>query len=219
MTSQQLRTVNMAASWAKKNVPDFDDAQWRLVLRNIGQVQADGDGHVSSKALSNSGMEQVMAWFESVGYRQGGSEPGYWTAKAARYSRYQVTDREIRMIEELASQQPYELAGIIGRLTNHRTTDIQQLSAHGSVQSDRGAQVDRLTRRREDANSTETDPPTDAGGDRTNGGRRAAGVTTETPRHREGTERKWNHRCTPIYTELQWLTRPRVKPTPSSSTT
>lgn len=110
-------------------LPDFDDAQWRLVLRNIGQVQADGDGHVSSKALSNSGMEQVMAWFESVGYRQPGSEPGYWTAKAARYSRYQVTDREIRMIEELAAQQPYELAGIIGRLTNHRTTDIQQLSA------------------------------------------------------------------------------------------
>ena len=124
-----VKLVNIARGWAAKSVPGFDDAQWRLILRNIGNVREDATGHVSSKSLDNRTVEQVLAWFESVGWQDRKHGPTYWTAKAQRYSRYQITDSEIHMIEKLAAQQPYELAGIIGRLTNHRTTDIQQLSA------------------------------------------------------------------------------------------
>ena len=127
MKKDQLKVIGMARSWGNKNIPGFDEPQFRLVLRNVGNVKEDADGKVSTKALDNRGMEFVMAWFESVGYHQPGSEAGYWTGKANRYSRHEITDREIHAIEELASHQPYSLPGLISRITNRRTDDIQQL--------------------------------------------------------------------------------------------
>lgn len=127
MTTDQLKTIGMARRWGEKTIPGFDEAQFRLVLRNVGKVKEDAEGRVSTKALDNRGLEFVMAWFESVGYHQPGSEPGYWTAKANRHAKY-VSARELRMIEQLATECPYPLGSLVWRLSNHRTHEVQELT-------------------------------------------------------------------------------------------
>ena len=128
MTPLQLKNLGMARGWAQKNVPDFDEAAFRLVLRNIGHVQEDAAGHVSSKALTNSGLEAVMAWFESVGWEDPWKGPNYWTNQTKKggnrqeYSvsglclKYQISDAY--------------LSGIINRITHGRTDQVSGCNAY-----------------------------------------------------------------------------------------
>lgn len=122
ISKQQLILIHTAKRDIARLHPEFDDAQYRITLRSIAGVE-------SSKDLDNRTFEQVMGFFESLGYHQPGSAPGYWTAKADRTTRNQISDREIRRIEQLAAQQPYSLEGLIHRITNHRTSDLVQLTS------------------------------------------------------------------------------------------
>lgn len=150
MTANQLKLLGMARSWAAKSIPNFDDTQFRTVLRSIGGLS--GEDRPSSKSLTNRGFEEVMAWFESVGFRYESHHRGhgvhrgefpnssvssessvvkqnYWNDKASRSSRNQITDRQIRMIELLASQQTYAMEGMILRMTAHRKHDLLELTS------------------------------------------------------------------------------------------
>jgi len=134
ISPRQIKTLGMARSWAKKNLPGYDDEQYRLVLRNLGGLH--GQDHPSGKDLDQCGFEQVMAWFESAGFsRYHTSESHartYWNRKAARESSGQISDREIRMIEKLAADCDPDaaealIAGMCYRMTRHRTDDLRQL--------------------------------------------------------------------------------------------
>ncbi|GEM_PF-6840401 len=128
MTPLQLKNLGIARRWAEKSIDGFDEAQFRLVLRNVGQVQEDATGHVSSKALSNSGLEIVMAWFESVGWEDPWKEKGYWQGQVKRQGgrqEYSVAG----LIEKYQISDAY-LAGIIRRITHDRTNQVSGCNAY-----------------------------------------------------------------------------------------
>ena len=129
ISKPQLILIHTAKRQIEKINPDFDDAQYRTVLRSIAHVE-------SSKDLDNKSFEQVMAWFESVGFRQttpaqntthGQQSAGYWETKAARHATW-VSERELSMIDSLAKDCPYPLGSLVWRLSNHRTDKVAELT-------------------------------------------------------------------------------------------
>ena len=164
ISKQQLILIHTAKRQIQKLDENFDDAAYRTVLRSIAHVE-------SSKDLDNKSFEQVMAWFESVGFKHAqrsqrsqraasvsdpapappASDPAsnpasappasnpassdtYWQSKADRAAKHEITDREIRMIEQLATEiaflkPDFILPGFIRRMTRARTDDIQLLTA------------------------------------------------------------------------------------------
>lgn len=125
MTNRQLQIIHTA-----KRSLGYEDADYRLVLKNIAGVQ-------SSKQLDQKGFELVMAFFESVGFEykaHGAHSVGspserqqtYWQSKADRQPRY-VSERELRMIEQLQNQSPYKPESMVRRMSNGRTDRVTEL--------------------------------------------------------------------------------------------
>lgn len=122
ISKRQLILIHTAKRQIEKLDQSFDDAAYRTVLRSIAHVE-------SSKDLDNKSFEQVMAWFESVGFKNttpGQPSVGYWGTKALRHARY-ASDRELRMIEQLQTQSPYPLPSMVRRLSGNRTDQATEL--------------------------------------------------------------------------------------------
>lgn len=107
-----------------KRALKLDDASYRMILRNAGKV-------TSSKQLDNRGVEAVMAVLEEMGFQNHKDGPTYWRDKAAR-SQAGTGERVIHKIHALAAGQPYDLAALAYRFSNHRTNQVEQLGAQES---------------------------------------------------------------------------------------
>jgi hypothetical protein len=119
ITKLQIIKIHQAAGQIRKLNPAFDDAAYRTALRSIAGVE-------SSKQLDNASFEQVMGFLESIGFREPNGRADYWRTKAARNARY-ATDRQLRLIEELASKTAYNLSGLCIRHSHNRTEHPAQL--------------------------------------------------------------------------------------------
>lgn len=125
MTNDQLRMLAIARRQAERHTGGaFDEAQYRLLLRNVGRVKPDGAGHVTAKGLSNAGLDSVMAYLEEhCGYRQSGKPANYWRDGAAATLR-----RQVHLIRGLAAASSYPLAGLVRRFSGDRTDDVERLT-------------------------------------------------------------------------------------------
>lgn len=95
----------------------FDENQWRILLRNVGRVEPDENGHVSVKAIDNAGFDRVMAYMRAH------------LGKPARPDNSRVT----WMIEQLYGKyakrdsEPMELLGIVYQATGLRVQRVGDL--------------------------------------------------------------------------------------------
>lgn len=121
ISAAQLKAIhaekNRYAKHAAMHGVDFDDAHWRLILRNMGRVEPDEGGHVSAKNLSQSGFDSVMAYLCAL------------SGKPARPDNSRVT----WMIEQLYGKyskldnEPMELLGIVYQATGLRVQRVGEL--------------------------------------------------------------------------------------------
>jgi hypothetical protein len=124
MTNLQLKILHIA-----RREIGIDEPDWRTILRSIGHVQ-------SSKDLTNSDFEDVMAYLEGRGYRQPGKPADYW--RQTIDARGTAADRrQVFLIEQLIPSSGYELAGLCHRFSDGRTDDVSHLrprEAHGLIE-------------------------------------------------------------------------------------
>lgn len=116
LTKKQLQLIHVA-----KRQLGLDDADYREVLREKGGVG-------SSKALTVRGLEDVMAHFEHMGFRNVGDTVGdYWRKR--QFDRGIHADaRQLHLIRELAAQQQYLIEGLCERFSHGRASRPQELS-------------------------------------------------------------------------------------------
>lgn len=105
------------AMQAAKRALSLDDSAYRLILGNAGGV-------ASSKDLDNAGFEACMAVMEGMGARNPGKPDDYW-----RYRNRTGGGRMVYLIQGLASQTKYDLAGLCRRISQGRTESTQKLTA------------------------------------------------------------------------------------------
>lgn len=136
LTSAQLQLLQIARrDVAKASAGAFDEAQWRLVLRNVGRALPDADGRVSAKSLTHAGFEGVMAFCESTGFRDRtpGRGPDYWRSRDASRTGL-ATSRQVFAIQSLYARyagrtaKPVSLSGIVMRASQGYHTDPRQLT-------------------------------------------------------------------------------------------
>jgi hypothetical protein len=114
-TANQLKLIHIAARQL-----DLDDADYRLVLRNVAKVE-------SAKELDNVSFEDVMACFEGAGFRMPKEAEDYWRNKVALRSRF-ATSREVFEIRRLAEKVMYDLPGLCRKFSAGRTWEPSKLS-------------------------------------------------------------------------------------------
>lgn len=124
MTNLQLKILHIA-----RREVGIDEPDWRTILRSIGHVQ-------SSKDLTNSDFEDVMAYLEGRGYRHPGKPADYW--RSTIDARGTAADRrQVFLIEKLIDGSGYELAGLCHRFSDGRTDDVSHLrprEAHNLIE-------------------------------------------------------------------------------------
>jgi len=128
MTPTQLKTLHSTFARLKALRPDvYDDAWLRLAVRNAGHVKPDCTGHVSTKSLSNIGMENVMAIIEQRLDEQHQAPGTYWRDTVAR--RTGLASRpQVKAIRELAAQSPYPLDNSCMKFSDGRHTEPERLT-------------------------------------------------------------------------------------------
>lgn len=128
MTTAQLKTLHTMFSRLKKLRPEiYDDAWLRLCVRNAGQVKPDCTGHVSTKSLTNVGLENVLAIIEQE-LERGGEQPGeYWRDTVSRRRGF-ATRRQLHAIAELAPQVPYPLEKLCLKFSDGRNALPEKLT-------------------------------------------------------------------------------------------
>lgn len=105
MTPAQLKILHIA-----RRQVGLDEASYRLYLRNVGKVE-------SSKDLTHKAFERMMALMEDLGFVDSRNGPGYWSGKAGAIVNGGITDRQKRLIEQLAADANYHLPGFVQRMT------------------------------------------------------------------------------------------------------
>lgn len=106
LTPLQTKLIHIA-----KKEANLNDAQYRMLLNNVAGVE-------SSKLLSQSAYEDVMAVMELRGFRMAGQAENYWQRKMAM--RGESNLRMSAKIHELVKESRYELAALCGRFSEHR---------------------------------------------------------------------------------------------------
>jgi hypothetical protein len=128
MTPTQLKTLHATFARLKALRPDiYDDAWLRLAVRNAGQVMPDCTGHVSTKSLTNTGMENVMAIIEQRLDEQHQAPGTYWRDTVARRTGY-ASRRQVHAIHELAPAVPYPLESICLKFSDGRHRAPEKLT-------------------------------------------------------------------------------------------
>lgn len=118
MTPLQIKSLHVALGQVKKLRPEiYDDAWWRMVLRNIGHVRPDSAGHVSAKALSHAGFEDVMAFLETHGFRDPAGPETRWRDIARRRLGF-ASSRQVKALRDLAGLQRYDLRAACLRMSD-----------------------------------------------------------------------------------------------------
>ena len=112
-TALQIKLIHVAAKQVRLN-----ERQYRLLLGNVGGVE-------SSKHLDNSGVEDVMAVLEDLGFRGRDGET-YWRDKVARRGIF-GNERMVRKVHALAGESRYQLPALCLRFSHHRTAMVDEL--------------------------------------------------------------------------------------------
>ena len=139
----------------------MDDASYRTMLRNVASVK-------SCKSLSQRDFEDVMAFFESMGYVDNRNGKEHWSNIVARRGSF-ASSRQIHMIRELYSDYEssrgqydthYELGGLVANTCKDRTRDPERLrpyEAHKLIEQLK-SMISRLSPTSESAASSSTEP-------------------------------------------------------------
>ncbi|QOV90915.1 phage protein GemA/Gp16 family protein [Humisphaera borealis] len=117
-TNPQLKILHIAARQVGLIVGN-DSVRWRLLLRNVGDVD-------SSKSLDNAGVEDVMAVMEDMGFIDIRGA-GYWSGKVRRRN-CACGERMARKIEQLAAGSRYALGAMCRRMSRNRTEYVGELT-------------------------------------------------------------------------------------------
>lgn len=117
ITKHQVAVVQIA-----KSSVHLDDADYRLVLRNLGNV---GGERPSTKDLTQRGFEEVMAYFAGVGAKVPG-DPQHWLDKSQYRGNY-ADSRQVHLIQQLASRQQYSLDALCRKFSGNRAEHPSKL--------------------------------------------------------------------------------------------
>ena len=117
ITKHQVAVVQIA-----KSSVHLDDADYRMVLRNLGKV---GGERPSTKDLTQRGFEEVMAYFAGVGAKVPG-DPQHWLSKSQNRGSF-ADARQVHLIRELAAKQPYGLDALCRWFSGNRAEDPSRL--------------------------------------------------------------------------------------------
>ena len=149
MTPRQLQIIHTAQRQLK-----LEDGQYRMILKNVADV-------ASSKDLTNSTFEQVMAFLEDLGFSPNGQPSTYWRDKVASRQSGEVTERQLQLIGALAADASIDAAGFAWRMSNHRTRTPGELSSREAYNVIEALKqiVDRNASNREDAKTRREAPP------------------------------------------------------------
>jgi Protein of unknown function (DUF1018) len=120
-TPNQLRLVHIASRQLALNEP-----QYRAVLQNTAGVE-------SAKELDNVGIEDVMAVFEDLGFRQTGEPEDYWRSKVQRRGAI-ANERLVRRIELSAASSRYCLPALCEKFSRGRTQVASKLTPQEAYQ-------------------------------------------------------------------------------------
>jgi hypothetical protein len=118
-TKSQLRCIHTGARAVRLIELDGNDARYRMLLRNAGDVESAAD-------LDNRGVEDVMAILEDMGFDDHPGGERYWRDKVLR-RRSACCERMAYKIHALATEQRYELGALCLRFSDHRTDVVEQL--------------------------------------------------------------------------------------------
>lgn len=117
-TTPQLKVLHVAARHVGL-IQGNDAVRWRLLLRNVGDVE-------SSKQLDNAGVENVMAVLEDMGFVDFRG-PGYWGGKVRRRN-CECGERMARKIETMAAESRYPVGPMCRRMSKGRTDFVGELT-------------------------------------------------------------------------------------------
>ncbi len=133
MTHPQLQAIHTHRRQLEKlDATTFDRGWYDLVLINVGRVQADASGAISSKGLSNAGFERVMAFLEETIADAGGKVGTYWRDRDRRRGHYLTTRQEWQIgqlfAEMRAAGLTYPLEAVVSQMSNSRTRRVEELN-------------------------------------------------------------------------------------------
>jgi len=127
MTPQQIRLLAIARRQVERlSAGTFDEGSYRLLLRNVGGAKPDAQGHISGKALSQAGFEDVMAALEAMGFRDD-KDDHHWRDIVARRQRF-ASSRQVYEIRRRAPDVDYPLAALVRRFSLGRTDQVERLN-------------------------------------------------------------------------------------------
>jgi hypothetical protein len=115
-TNLQLRLIHTAARKIA-----LADEQYRMILLNAAGVE-------SAKDLDNSGIEDVMAVMEDMGFRDHKGDPEYWRNKVRRRG-VGCSERMQWKIEAMGREGRYDIAAMCLKFSKGRTADVRRLEA------------------------------------------------------------------------------------------
>jgi hypothetical protein len=116
MTPQQIKLIHIAA----KQI-GLDDRTYRLLLHNVAGV-------TTCKKLDNPGLENVMAVFEDLGFRDAEHDPKYWRTKV-KLRGSNAGERMVHLIRQLSERlRHYKLSGLCMRFSYDRTAAPEKLT-------------------------------------------------------------------------------------------
>ncbi len=125
MTPQQLKLIHVA-----RRATGMSEEDYRTGLRSIAHVE-------SSKNLTNIGFEDMLAWFESCGFRDTQHHAHFWRDIVDRRSSF-ANSRQLheiaRLYSALSTQHSalglpvYTLASLVEHQCNDRTHEPSKLT-------------------------------------------------------------------------------------------
>jgi hypothetical protein len=130
MTNDQLKLLHLAKRAVERLANGaFTDDVYRRGLVEMGRVTRLPP---SAKDLAPAGFERVMAWFESMGWRDDRRPAEHWRTLVARRGRYS-SPQQIRLIHHLWNKYveaggQLALDGFCRRMSHGRTTSVEDLN-------------------------------------------------------------------------------------------
>jgi hypothetical protein len=133
MTKTQLQKLHIARQQVEKLSGGICDRAWfDLVLINLGRCKVEGAILPSSKDLSPTGFERVMAFLEGEQEKLGATVGTYWRDIDRRRGHYLSTRQEWQVREGYFALQQigteYTLDGLVKRITAGRVAQVHDMN-------------------------------------------------------------------------------------------
>ena len=120
MTDSKIKPDQVALVNIARRAQKLAEPAWRMLLWNVGGVK-------SSKDLTQTSFEDVLATLESMGFWYRDHAPDHFRAIVLSRGSF-ASSRVIWKIQELAALQKYDLGGLCRRVSGGRVCRADRLS-------------------------------------------------------------------------------------------